>query len=99
MPSYIERELEVSDFPEKDTVRLAQEGNAAAFEQLYRRYSGRVYALCLRMEKNIGDGEAEELTQDAFLMLFRKIQTYRGESRCCTWLRRLAFNTVLMQLR
>jgi RNA polymerase sigma-70 factor (ECF subfamily) len=97
MQSYIERELKVTDIPEEDTVRLAQEGSAAAFEQLYRRYSGRVFSICLRMVKNAG--EAEELTQEAFLTLFRKIHTFRGESRFSTWLHRLAFNTVLMRLR
>jgi RNA polymerase sigma-70 factor (ECF subfamily) len=97
MPSHIEQELDVSDIPENDTVRLAQEGNAAAFEQLYRRYSGRVFAICLRMVKN--DNEAEDLTQEAFLMLFRKIHTFRGESRFSTWLHRLTFNIVLMRLR
>ena len=97
MPSHIEQELEVNDIPEEDAVRLAQEGNAAAFEQLYRRYSGRVFCICLRMVKNAA--EAEDLTQEAFLMLFRKIHTFRGESRFSTWLHRLAFNTVLMRLR
>jgi RNA polymerase sigma-70 factor, ECF subfamily len=93
----MEQELTINDIPEEDTIRLAQEGNAAAFEQLYRRYCGRVYALCLRMVKN--DGEAEDLTQEAFLLLFRKIHTFRGESRFSTWLHRLTVNLVLMGLR
>jgi RNA polymerase sigma-70 factor, ECF subfamily len=93
----MEQELAISDIPEEDTIRLAQEGNAAAFEQLYRRYCGRVYALCLRMLKN--DSEAEDLTQEAFLLLFRKIHTFRGESRFSTWLHRLTVNLVLMGLR
>jgi RNA polymerase sigma-70 factor (ECF subfamily) len=97
MPSHIVKELEVSNIPEEETVRLAQEGDAAAFEQLYRQYSRRVFALCLRMVKNVG--EAEDLTQDAFLMLFRKIHTFRGEARFSTWLHRIVFNTVLMRLR
>jgi RNA polymerase sigma-70 factor (ECF subfamily) len=85
------------DLSEKETIRLAQEGNAAAFEQLYRRYSGRVYSLCLRILKN--DSEAEDLTQEAFLLLFRKINTFRGEARFSTWLHRLTINLVLMGLR
>jgi RNA polymerase sigma-70 factor (ECF subfamily) len=97
MPSSIERELEINDLPQEDTVRLAQEGNAAAFEQLYRRYSGRVFTLCLRIVKN--DSEAEDLTQEAFLQLFRKIHTFRGEARFSTWLHRLTINTALMRLR
>jgi RNA polymerase sigma-70 factor (ECF subfamily) len=97
MPSSVEQQLENSDNPEKDTIHLAQEGNAAAFEQLYRRYSRRVYSLCLRMVKN--DSEAEDLTQEAFLLLFRKIHTFRGESKFSTWLHRLTVNLVLMGLR
>ncbi len=85
------------DIPENETIRLAQEGNVAAFEQLYRRYSGRVYSLCLRIVKN--DSEAEDLTQEAFLLLFRKIHTFRGEARFSTWLHRLTVNLVLMGLR
>src|SRR6266853_5182877 len=97
MPRCADQELKVHDFTEEDMVRLAQQGNAAAFEQLYRRYSGRVYALCLRIVKN--DSEAEDLTQEAFLLLFRKIHTFRGEARFSTWLHRLTVNLVLMGLR
>jgi RNA polymerase sigma-70 factor (ECF subfamily) len=97
MPSHPEHEPEIRDVNEDDTIRQAQQGNAEAFEQLYRRYSGRVYALCLRMVKN--DKEAEDLTQEAFLMLFRKIHTFRGEARFSTWLHRLTANIVLMRFR
>jgi RNA polymerase sigma-70 factor (ECF subfamily) len=97
MRSYVENEINHSDIPEEEIIRQAQEGNAAAFEQLYRRYSPRVYFLGLRMLKN--DSEAEDLTQEAFLLLFRKIHTFRGEARFSTWLHRLAFNLVLMRFR
>jgi RNA polymerase sigma-70 factor, ECF subfamily len=80
-----------------ETIRLAQQGDAAAFEQLYRQYHRRVYALCLRM---LGDPvEAEDLTQEAFLQLFRKIHTFRGESAFSSWLHRLTANIVLMRFR
>ena len=97
MRSCVENENKNSDIPEEEIIRQAQEGNAAAFEQLYRRYSSRVYSLCLRMLKN--DSEAEDLTQEAFLLLFRKIHTFRGEARFSTWLHRLTFNLVLMRFR
>ena len=97
MPSSMEQEREIIEIPEEDTIRLAQEGNAAAFEQLYRRYSPRVYSLCLRMVKN--ENEAEDLTQEAFLLLFRKIHTFRGEARFSTWLHKLTSNLVLMSFR
>jgi RNA polymerase sigma-70 factor (ECF subfamily) len=82
---------------EAEAIRLAQEGDAGAFERIYRLHSRRVYALCLRMVGNTA--EAEDLTQDAFLQLFRKIATFRGESAFSTWLHRLAVNVVLMKLR
>lgn len=82
---------------EAEAIRLAQEGDAGAFERIYRLHSRRVYALCLRMVGNTA--EAEDLTQEAFLQLFRKIGTFRGESAFSTWLHRLAVNVVLMKLR
>ena len=82
---------------EADAIRLAQQGDAAAFERLYRMHSRRVYSLCLRMLNNTA--EAEDLTQEAFLQLFRKIATFRGESAFSTWLHRLSVNVVLMKLR
>jgi RNA polymerase sigma-70 factor, ECF subfamily len=83
--------------PEAEAIRLAQQGNAEAFERLYLLHSRRVYSLCLRMVSNTA--EAEDLTQEAFLQLFRKIGTFRGESAFSTWLHRLAVNVVLMRLR
>jgi RNA polymerase sigma-70 factor, ECF subfamily len=81
----------------RETVRLAQQGDAAAFEAIYQLHSRRVYALCLRM---LGDPvEAEDLAQEAFLQLFRKIHTFRGESAFSSWLHRLTANVVLMSFR
>src|SRR3984893_17337504 len=97
MRLYIKKENEESDIPEEEIIRQAQEGNTGAFELLYWRYSRRVYSLCLRMVKN--DGEAEDLAQEAFLLLFRKIHTFRGEARFSTWLHRLTSNLVLMRFR
>lgn len=82
---------------EADAIRLAQAGDAAAFEELYRLHGRRVYALCLRMLGNPAD--AEDLAQEAFLQLFRKIGTFRGESAFSTWLHRMTVNVVLMRLR
>jgi RNA polymerase sigma-70 factor (ECF subfamily) len=87
----------MSDIPEVEIIRQAQEGKAEAFERLYRRYCKRVYHLCLRMVKN--EAEAEDLTQEAFLRVFRKIHTFRGKSAFSTWLHRVSVNTVLMSLR
>ena len=82
---------------EAEALQRAQDGDEAAFEYLYGLHSRRVYAVCLRM---VGDStEAEDLTQEAFLLMFRKIHTFRGESAVSTRLHRLAANVVLMRLR
>lgn len=75
----------------------AAEGNVEAFEKIYRRHHKRVFSLCFRMVRNAS--EAEDLTQEVFLQLFRKIHTFRGESSFTTWLHRLAVNQVLMHFR
>jgi RNA polymerase sigma-70 factor, ECF subfamily len=80
-----------------ELVERAQRGEEKAFEALYHQHKQRVYALCLQMIRNIA--EAEELTQEAFLLAFRKIYTFRGESAFSTWLHRLSVNVVLQRLR
>ena len=83
--------------PEVEIVRLACDGDSSAFERLYRLHSRRVYGLCYRIAGN--RIEAEDLTQDAFLQVFRKLHTFRGESSFSTWVHRLAFNVALARLR
>ncbi len=80
-----------------DVLARAQAGDHQAFAQLYALHKRRIYSLCLRMVGNVA--EAEDLTQEAFLQLHRKIATFRGDSAFSTWLHRLAINVVLMQLR
>ncbi len=82
---------------ESAAIERAKQGDAEAFEALYNMHKRRVYSLCLRMTANTA--AAEDLTQEAFLQLFRKIGTFRGESAFSTWLHRMAVNVVLMQLR
>jgi RNA polymerase sigma-70 factor, ECF subfamily len=92
-----DKNLDSEKIAEEKAVHLAQRGDASGFEQLYSKYSRYVYALCLRMTKNAA--EAEDLTQNAFLQAFRKIHTFRGESRFSTWLHRLTVNIVLIHFR
>ena len=80
-----------------DLVRASAAGDAAAFERLYRQYNRRVYSICLRMLGN--STEAEDLTQDVFVQLYRKIGSFRGESAFTTWLHRMTVNQVLMHFR
>jgi RNA polymerase sigma-70 factor, ECF subfamily len=82
---------------EAEAIERAKQGDEEAFEVLYHLHKRRVYSLCLRMTANTA--AAEDLTQEAFLQLFRKIGTFRGESAFSTWLHRMAVNVVLMQLR
>jgi RNA polymerase sigma-70 factor (ECF subfamily) len=86
-----------TNLTEAEAIRKAKDGDAAAFEYLYNLHCRRVYGVCLRMVKN--PAEAEDLTQQAFLQLFRKIGTFRGESGFSTWLHRVTVNIVLMHLR
>src|SRR5215475_13545669 len=75
----------------------AGKGDMQAFEKLYERHSRRVYSLCLRMTQNAA--EAEDLAQEAFIQLFRKIGSFRGDSAFTTWLHRLTVNQCLMHFR
>lgn len=76
-----------------DLLRRARHGDHAAYEELYRRYVGRVYAIIFRLEPD--EALAEELTQDAFIKAWRGLEGFRGESALSTWLYRLAVNVVL----
>lgn len=82
---------------EAQVIEKAQTGDVSCFEALYLRHKRRVFSLCLRMT---GDhAQAEDFTQEAFLQLFRKIASFRGESAFSTWLHRLSVNVVLMHFR
>jgi RNA polymerase sigma-70 factor, ECF subfamily len=83
--------------PERSLIQRAQNGDEQAFGELFQLHKKRVYSVCLLMTKDVA--EAEDLTQEAFLQVFRTIGTFRGESAFSTWLYRIAVNTVLMKLR
>lgn len=78
-------------------VRRAQSGDEQAFAELFQQHKSRVYSVCLLMTKDVAD--AEDLTQEAFLQVFRTIGSFRGDAAFSTWLYRVAVNTVLMRLR
>jgi RNA polymerase sigma-70 factor, ECF subfamily len=82
---------------EAELVARAKRGEEQAFESLYDTHRRWVYSLCVHMSRSLT--EAEDLTQEAFLELFRRIPTFRGESSFSPWLHRLVINTVLMYLR
>jgi RNA polymerase sigma-70 factor, ECF subfamily len=69
----------------------------SGFDDIYQKHYRRVYSICLRMTGNTA--EAEDLTQDVFLQLHRKLQSFRGDAAFTTWLHRLTVNHVLMHFR
>ncbi len=98
------RGLRLCDVPPPEVVnpdyllaRAVAEGDVSALGDLYVKHYRQVYAVCLNMTRN--PAEAEDLTQDVFVHLVRKIGSYRGESRFSTWLHRLTVNLVLMHMR
>jgi RNA polymerase sigma-70 factor (ECF subfamily) len=94
------RVLETSKLPAESTLDLvtrAKQGDQDAFATLFDLHKKRVYSLCLRMTGNVV--EAEDLAQDAFIQVFRKLETFRGDASFSTWLYRVVVNTVLMKLR
>jgi RNA polymerase sigma-70 factor (ECF subfamily) len=90
----IEKVGKVSDF---ELAQSAAKGDMFAFEEIYQRHHRRVYSICLRMLQNAS--EAEDLTQDVFIQLYRKIGSFRGDSAFTTWLHRMTVNQVLMHFR
>lgn len=80
-----------------ELTKVAAQGDMGAFEEIYKRHHRRVYSICLRMLQNAS--EAEDLTQDVFIQLYRKISSFRGDSAFTTWLHRMTVNQVLMHFR
>jgi RNA polymerase sigma-70 factor, ECF subfamily len=97
MPVSREKDSSLRLDSDRDWVSRAQQGDADAFASLFHAHKARIYSVCLRMTNNTA--EAEDLTQDAFMQVFRKLSTFRGDSALSTWLYRIAVNTVLMRFR
>lgn len=85
----------LADNPVKEEGMI--QGDLPHFEELFKLHHGKVYAVCLRMTRNIA--EAEDLSQEVFVQVLRKLGTFRGESAFSTWLHRLTVNHVLMYFR
>ena len=78
-------------------VERAKQNDYRAYEQLYRLHVGRVYAVCFRLSND--RDMAEDLTQEAFVLGWRKLSSFRGDSAFGSWLYRIATNTVISYLR
>jgi RNA polymerase sigma-70 factor, ECF subfamily len=72
-------------------------GELPRFEEIFNLHHRKVYAICLRMTGEAT--EAEDLSQEVFVQVFRKLDTFRGDSAFATWLHRLTINHVLMHFR
>ncbi len=92
-----DRAQSVPEESERSIIKRAQNGDEQAFATLFQLHKKRVYSVCLLMTKDVA--EAEDLTQEAFLQVFRSVGSFRGDSAFSTWLYRIAVNTVLMKLR
>jgi len=86
-----------SNRPDEALARLAANGNAAAFDEIYSRHRSFVYNLALRMTGNAAD--AEDLTQESFVSVLRRVGSFRGEALFTTWLYRIVINQVKMHFR
>ncbi|MBX3243881.1 MAG: RNA polymerase sigma factor [Acidobacteria bacterium] len=91
------KSVDIAAATDLDLTQLAAKGDMVAFEEIYQRHHRRVYSICLRMLQNAY--EAEDLTQDVFIQLYRKIGSFRGDSAFTTWLHRMTVNQVLMHFR
>ena len=87
----------VSDPDDSALVELARNNDHHAFETLYRRHNGRVFAVCVRLLKD--RDTAEDISQEAFVLAWKNLHKFRGDSAFGSWLYRIATNAALSQLR
>ena len=84
-------------FSEYDLINGCKEGNRRMQEEMYRRFSPRMYAVCLRYAGNAE--EAEDILQEGFIKIFKKLDSFRGEGSFEGWVRRIFVNTAIEQFR
>ncbi len=96
-PAELKKMISTVTATDFELTQAASTGDMGAFEEIYQRHHRRVYSICLRMLQNAY--EAEDLTQDVFIQLYRKVGSFRGDSAFTTWLHRMTVNQVLMHFR
>jgi RNA polymerase sigma factor (sigma-70 family) len=82
---------------ESDLLAGCLEGNRRMQEELYRRFSPRMYAVCLRYAGNAE--EAEDIIQEGFIKVFKKLGSFRSEGSFEGWVRRIFVNTAIEHFR
>src|ERR1700704_5826586 len=78
-------------------IRSVRDGGTNAFAVLVDRYKDMVFTLSLKMLKN--REEAEEVSQDTFVKIYKSLNKFNGESKFSTWIYKVAFNTCLDRLK
>jgi RNA polymerase sigma-70 factor, ECF subfamily len=86
-----------AEMSEAEAIEKAKNGDVRGYETLYHQHKRQIYSLCLRCTGNVFD--AEDLTQEVFLQVYRKISTFRGDAKFGSWLHRVGLNLVLMDAR
>lgn len=86
-----------TEMPEPEAIERAKHGDDAGYEALYRLHKRRVYSVCLRSTGSVPD--AEDLTQEVFLLVYRRLSTFRGDASFGSWLYKIAINCVRMRFR
>jgi RNA polymerase sigma-70 factor (ECF subfamily) len=94
---YVGEPTKAPAFTDYMLARAAADGFMSALGALYERHHRQVYSVCLKMTRNAF--EAEDMTQEVFIHLVRKVGLFRNESQFSTWLHRLTVNVVLMHIR
>lgn len=87
----------IKNYSDNKLILLAKKGNKLAFEEIFRRYKGKAYGLALRISRK--PEEAEEILQETFINVFRKINSFNFDSAFSSWLYKVTANTALMRLR
>ena len=85
------------NIPESDLIKGCMDGNRRMQEELYRRFSPRMYAVCLRYAGNAE--EAEDILQEGFIKVFKKLDSFRSEGSFEGWVRRIFVNTAIEHFR
>jgi RNA polymerase sigma-70 factor, ECF subfamily len=89
--------MPLTNIEESKLIKLAQDGEFEAFEEIVSRYEKRAFKLALRILRQNED--AEDVVQETFLNVARNIKKFRGESSFHTWLTRIVTNNALKMLR
>ena len=87
----------IEQMSEREAIRRAQRGDSAGMGRLYELHRIRIYSLCLRYTSEPFD--ADDLTQDVFIQVFRKINTFRGDAQFTSWLYKVTLNFVRLHAR